>query len=51
MAERLQKQEGINIMKGQVGVEWVEWGHVAAENIGEHRKMLRKKFYVTVFPP
>ena len=50
MAERLWKLEGVNILKGQVGVEWVEWGHVAAENIGEHQRMLGKKFYITVFP-
>ena len=46
--ERLWKPEGINILKGQVGVEWVEWGHMAVENIREHRRMLRKKFYITI---
>ena len=48
--ERLQRPEGVNILKGRVRAEWVEWGHVAAENTGEHWRMLRKKFYVTVFP-
>ena len=28
--------EGVNILKGQLGAEWLEWGHMAAENIGEH---------------
>ena len=46
--ERLQKPEGVNILKGQVGAEWVEWGHMAAENTREHRRMLRKKFYITL---
>ena len=45
--ERLQKLEGVNILKGRVGAEWVEWGHMAAENIGEHWRMLGKKFYIT----
>ena len=27
----------------------MEWGHVAAENIREHQRMLRKKFYVTPY--
>ena len=44
-AEGLWKPEGVNILKGQVGVEW---GHVAAENIGEHQRILGKKFYVTL---
>ena len=34
-------------LKGQVRAEWVEWGHVAAENTGEHRRMLGMEFYVT----
>ena len=25
----------------------MEWSHVAVENTGEHRRMLRMKFYVT----
>ena len=49
--ERLWKPEGVNILKGQVGAEWVEGGHVAVENTGEHWRMIRKKFYITVFPP
>ena len=51
MAERLQRPEGVNILKGQVRVEGVERNHVAAENIGEQQRMLGMKFYVTVFPP
>ena len=47
MAEGLQRPEGVNILKGQVRVEGVERGHVAAENIGEQRRMLRMKFYIT----
>ena len=47
MAERLRRLEGVNILKGRVRVEWVEWGHVAAENTREHQRMLRMKFYVT----
>ena len=48
--------EGVNILKGRVRVECVERSHVAAENIGEHHRMLRMKFYVThpvnaSFPP
>ena len=27
----------------------MEWGHVAAENIREHQRMLRKKFYITPY--
>ena len=46
--ERLQRPEDVNILKGQVGVEWVEWGHVAVENTGEHWRMIGKKFYITV---
>ena len=47
MAEGLQRLEGVNISKGQVRVECMEQSHVAAENIGEHRRMFRMKFYVT----
>ena len=50
-AERLWRLEDVNILKGQVRVEWVERGHMAAENTGEYRRMLGMKFYVTVFPP
>ena len=55
-AERLWGLEGVNILKGRVRVECVEQSHVAAENIREHRRMLRMKFYVThpvnaSFPP
>ena len=39
--EKLQRPEGVNILKGQVRAELVERGHVAAENTGEHRRMLR----------
>ena len=39
--------EGVNISKGQVRVECVEQIHVAVENIGEYRRMLGMKFYVT----
>ena len=35
-------------MKGQVRAEWVEWGHVAAENTREHQRILGMKFYVTL---
>ena len=28
-------------------MESVERGHMAVENIGEHQRMLRKKFYIT----
>ena len=41
--ERLWRPEGVNILKGQVGAEWVEQGHMAAENTGEHRRMIGKK--------
>ena len=47
MAERLWRLEGVDILKGQVRVEWVEQGHVAAEKTGEHWRMLGTKFYVT----
>ena len=46
--ERLQRPEGVNISKGRVRVECVEQSHVAAENTGEHWRLLRMKFYVTV---
>ena len=46
-AERLQRLEGVNILKGQVRVEWVEQGHVAAENTREHQRMIGMKFYIT----
>ena len=49
--EKLQRPEGVNILKGRVRAEWVEWGHVAVENTGEHQRMLGMKFYITVFPP
>ena len=45
--ERLQRPEGVNISKGQVRAECVERSHVAAENTGEHQRMLRMKFYIT----
>ena len=45
--ERLQRPEGVNILKGQVRAECMEQSHVAAENTGEHWRMLRMKFYVT----
>ena len=47
MAEGLWRLEGVNILKGQVRVEGMEQSHVAAENIGEQRRMLRMKFYIT----
>ena len=47
MAERLQRPEGVNISKGRVRAECMERSHMAAENIGEHWRMLRMKFYVT----
>ena len=40
--------EGVNILKGQVRVEWVERGHMAVENTGEHRRMIGMKFYITL---
>ena len=43
--EKLQRLEGVNILKGQVRAEWVERGHMAVENTGEHRRMLRMKLY------
>ena len=46
--EKLWRPEGVNILKGQVRAEWVEWGHVAAENTREHQRMLGMKFYVTI---
>ena len=46
-AERLRRLEGVNISIGQVRVECVEQSHVAAENTGEHWRMLGMKFYVT----
>ena len=45
--ERLQRPDGVNISKGQVRAECVERNHVAAENTGEHRRMLGMKFYIT----
>ena len=47
VVERLWRPEGVNISKGQVRAECMEWSHVAAENTGEHRRMLGMKFYVT----
>ena len=47
MAEGLQRPEGVNISKEWVRAEGVERSHVAAENIGEQRRMLGMKFYVT----
>ena len=46
--ERLHRLEGVNILKGRVRAECMEWSHVAAENTGEHRRMLGMKFYVTL---
>ena len=46
--ERLQRPEGVNISKGRVRVECMEQSHVAVENTGEHQRMLRMKFYVTM---
>ena len=45
--EGLWRPEGVNISKGQVRVEGMERSHMAAENIGEQRRMLRVKFYIT----
>ena len=45
---KLQRPEGVNISKGQVRVECVEQSHVAAENTGEHQRMLRMKVYITM---
>ena len=45
--EGLWRLEGVNISKGQVRAEGMEQSHVAVENIGEQRRMLRMKFYVT----
>ena len=47
--ERLWRPEGVNILKGQVRVEWVEWGHMAVENTGEHWRILGRKFYITKY--
>ena len=48
MAERLQRPEGVNISNGWVRAEYMEQSHVAAENTGEHRRMLGMKFYITL---
>ena len=48
MAEGLWRPEGVNILKGQVRAEGMERSHMAAENIGEQRRMLGMKFYVTI---
>ena len=45
--ERLQRPKGVNISKGQVRAECMEQSHVAAENTGEHWRMLGMKFYIT----
>ena len=45
--ERLWRLEGVNILKGRVRAECMERSHVAAENTGEHWRMLGMKFYVT----
>ena len=45
--ERLQRLEGVNILKGRVRAEGVERSHVAVENIGEQWRMLGIKFYIT----
>ena len=50
VVEGLQRLEGVNISKGRVRVEGMERSHVAAENIGEQRRMLRMNFYTTVSP-
>ena len=47
-AERLWRLEGVNILKGRVRAECMERSHVAMENTGEHRRMLRMKFYITI---
>ena len=46
--ERLWRPEGVNISKGRVRAECMEESHMAAENTGEHQRMLRMKFYVTI---
>ena len=45
--EGLWRLGGVNVLKGQVRAEGMEQSHMAAENIGEQRRMLRMKFYVT----
>ena len=50
VVEGLWRLEGVNILKGWVSAECVEQSHVAAENTGEHWRMLRMKFYVTGKP-
>ena len=47
--EGLWRPEGINILKGRVRVEGMERSHMAVENIGEQRRMLGMKFYITSF--
>ena len=47
--EGLWRPEGVNILKGRVRVEGMERSHMAAENIGEQWRMLRMKFYITMF--
>ena len=48
VAEGLWILEGVNISKQWVRAECMERSHMAAENTGEHRRMLGMKFYVTV---
>ena len=36
--------------RGELGRKVWKRSHVAAENIGEQWRMLRMKFYITVFP-
>ena len=45
--EGLWRPEGVNILKGRVRAKGMEWSHMAVENIGEQRRMLGMKFYVT----
>ena len=47
VVEGLWGLEGVNISKGRVRAESMEWSHMAAENIGEQRRMLVMRFYVT----
>ena len=47
MRQKGYRLEGVNILKGQVRAECMERSHVAAENTGEHWRMLGMKFYVT----
>ena len=47
-AEGLRRLEGVNISKGRVRAEGMEWSHVAVENIAEQWRMLRMNFYVTL---